>query len=97
MTSRLILDEFDLNLPSSCFLVRFWLILVVVVVPGTVHSVLVVDERVVANSRDHLRRKLSIVRCCAHIHGSLTLAHNRIFELSCKMGMRFVTDDEQTC
>jgi hypothetical protein len=48
VTSRLVLDELDLDLPSSRLLVAF-LVIFVIVVPSAVDSVLVSDERVVAD------------------------------------------------
>lgn len=50
MTSRFVLDEFNLNLAAACLLVALWFhIVVVVVVAGAVGRVVVVDERVVAD------------------------------------------------
>jgi len=45
MTSRFILNKFDLDLSSSGFLL-LWLIVFVFVVPSALTSVMVVDERV---------------------------------------------------
>lgn len=80
MTSRFILNKFDLDLSSSGLLVGFGLLLVLVLVARTVDSVLVVDERVVA----YWGRLLGLVRMriCGgssvagmHIQGARTLAH----------------------
>jgi hypothetical protein len=49
MTSRFILNKFDLDLSSSCLLVRFGLFLLVVVVCGRVDGILVVDECVLCD------------------------------------------------
>lgn len=49
MTSRFILNKFDLDLSSSGLLVRFGLLIVVVVVSCTVDSFMIVDERVFDN------------------------------------------------
>ena len=46
MPSRFILNEFNLNLAPARLLVRFWFLLVFVIVGGTVVGVLVVDELV---------------------------------------------------
>ena len=46
MSSRFILNEFNLNLASARLLVRFWFLVLVVLVAGTVSGVLVVDELV---------------------------------------------------
>ena len=48
VTSRFILDKFDLDLSSSGLLVRFGLLLVVVVVSCAVYCFVIIDERVVA-------------------------------------------------
>jgi hypothetical protein len=48
VTSRLVLDELDLDLPSSGLLVAFLFVLVVIV-PTAVDGVLVGDERVVSD------------------------------------------------
>lgn len=47
MTSGLVLDELDLDLPATCLLVRLGLVLIVVVVLAAVGGVGVVDEAVV--------------------------------------------------
>lgn len=46
MSSRFILNEFNLNLASARLLVRFWFLVIVVIVGGTVVGVLVVYELV---------------------------------------------------
>lgn len=46
MPSRFILNEFNLNLASARLLVRFWFLVLVVLVAGTVVGVLVVYELV---------------------------------------------------
>jgi len=46
MTSRFILNKFDLDLSSSCLLVRFRFFLFIVVVCSAVDSILVVDKGV---------------------------------------------------
>jgi hypothetical protein len=46
MPSRFILNEFNLNLASARLLVRFWFLVIFVIVGGTVVGVLVVDELV---------------------------------------------------
>ncbi len=47
MTSGLVLDELDLDLPATCLLFRLGLVIVVVVVLAALGSVGVVDEAVV--------------------------------------------------
>jgi hypothetical protein len=49
MTSRFILDKFDLDLASSGFLL-LWFVVFIVVVPSALASVMVVDERVAKKS-----------------------------------------------
>ncbi len=50
MTSRFVLDEFNLDLAATSFLVALWFhIVVVVFVAGAVDRVVVIDERVVAD------------------------------------------------
>jgi hypothetical protein len=51
MTSRFILNKFDLDLSSSSLLVRFGLFLFVVVVTSTINGILVIDERVFSDRR----------------------------------------------
>lgn len=46
MPSRFILNEFNLNLASARLLVRFWFLVIVVIVGGTVVGILVVDKLV---------------------------------------------------
>ena len=46
MPSRFILNEFNLNLASARLLVRFWFLVILVFVAGTVVGVLVVYELV---------------------------------------------------
>ena len=46
MPSRFILNEFNLNLASARLLVRFWFLLIVIIVAGAVVGVLVVYELV---------------------------------------------------
>jgi hypothetical protein len=46
MPSRFILNEFNLNLASARLLVRFWFLVIVVIVGGAVVGVLVVYELV---------------------------------------------------
>ena len=51
MTSRLVLDELDLDLPPSGLLVAF-LVVFIIVVPTAVDGVLVSDERVISDRPD---------------------------------------------
>jgi hypothetical protein len=46
MPSRFILNEFNLNLASARLLVRFWFLLIFVIVAGTVVGVLVIYKLV---------------------------------------------------
>ena len=48
MTSRFILDEFDLDLSPTCLFVRFRLFLFIVVVRSGIDCILVVYERVIS-------------------------------------------------
>jgi hypothetical protein len=49
MTSRFVLNKFDLDLSSSGLLVGFGLLLIFIVVACAVCSIVIVDERVVAD------------------------------------------------
>ena len=51
MTSRFILDVFNLDLSSPRFFIRLGLLVVVVVLSTTLNRVMVSDERIIANSR----------------------------------------------
>lgn len=81
MTSRFILNKFDLDLSSSCLLV-FWLLAVVVVVFGSaVSSVVVVYERVVCDggwgADGGLWGGYRVGGCGGreHVEGALAFAH----------------------
>ncbi len=76
VTSRFILDKFDLDLSSSCLLVRLWLVIIIVVVAGALSGVLVVDERVFADGRPDVSWQLWVILWGSHIHSPLALAHN---------------------
>ena len=82
MTSRFILDEFDLDLSSTGLLVRFGLFLLIVLVAATLDGVLVVDEGVFSHGRGTGlgMEGLGVWRGgCAwvHVEGALALAHGR--------------------
>jgi len=78
MTSRFILDEFNLDLASPCFLVTLWLVFVVVVVSPTLSRVVVVDERVFNNGWSNRLRRVAIGGGRARVvNGSLAFAHRR--------------------
>ena len=47
MTSALVLDELDLDLPATCLLVRLGLVIIVVVVLAALARVGVVDEAII--------------------------------------------------
>ena len=80
MTSRFILNKFDLDLASARLLVRLGFVLVVVVFTGTVNGIMVVDERVFHYSGWAGRwRRVAICGCWVsrmHVEGSLALAHS---------------------
>ena len=81
MTSRFILNKFDLDLSPSRLLVGFGLLLILLVLCSTVHGILVIDKRVVC---DGVWRGLCgggvwvgrRGRRRVHIVGAGTLAHN---------------------
>lgn len=79
MTSRFILNKFDLDLASARLLVRLGFVLVLVVLTSTVNRIMVVDERVVHYSGWAGRwRRVAICGCWVsrvHVEGSLALAH----------------------
>jgi hypothetical protein len=78
MTSRFILNKFDLDLPSTSLLVRFGFVLLLIVVASTVYCVVVVDERVITYSRRSAGRRMGISGggvTRMHIEGALALAH----------------------
>jgi hypothetical protein len=82
MTSRFILDEFDLDLSSPCLLLRFRFLVVVVIVPSTVDCVVVIDERVLGDGGAWRCGvgSLGLVGCWGtvswmHVESALALAH----------------------
>lgn len=75
VTSGFILDEFDLDLPSSCLLVCFRLVVIIIIITGAVDSVVVVYERVFLHRlRACGRRSLGINRAWLTVHIESTLA-----------------------
>ena len=76
MPSRFILNEFNLNLASARLLVRFWFLVLVVLVAGAVVGVLVVDELVGGRRVGGLVRPFS--RVVLHRRGLLVLRIGRV-------------------
>jgi hypothetical protein len=79
MTSRFILDKFDLDLPSARLLVRFGFLVLFVVVAGTVNRVVVVDERVITNRGWSAGWWMGVSGCGVtgmHIESALTFSHS---------------------
>jgi len=73
MTPGLVLDELDLNLSSSSFLV-LWFLVVLVIVCSTVHSVSVIDKCIFPNAWMHGMSVLSVCWVSCHIHSG-ALSH----------------------
>jgi hypothetical protein len=74
MTSRFVLDKFNLDLPAASLLVGLGLVVLLLVLAGAVDGVVVVDEGVVAD----LARRRGVVLGDARlvdVEGPLPLAH----------------------
>ena len=56
MTSRFILNKFDFDFPASGLLVRLGLFVVVVVIPGTVDGICILDEAVLGGTGGGVNR-----------------------------------------
>lgn len=63
MTSRFILNKFNLDLSSSCFLVRLGLLFVFIILSVAVDRVMVIDERVVAYGSGCSTRRIGMAIC----------------------------------
>lgn len=75
MTSRFILNKFDLDLSSSGLLVCFGLFVVVVVLSCAVDCIMVVDERVICDGGDAWLGVSWGGVSGVHIEGALALSH----------------------
>lgn len=77
MTSRFILNKFDLDLSSSRLLVGFGLFLVFLVVTTAFCCIVVVDKRIIPESSTSLCLGVGIKRgaWCTNMIHTLTLAH----------------------
>lgn len=81
MTSRFILNKFDLDLSPSCFLVRLGLLVVIVVLSSTVDRVVIVDKRVITNWGGGGTRWSRMTICGRrsgrmHVEGALAFTHS---------------------
>ena len=74
MTSRLVLDKFNLDLSATSLLVGLGLVLLLIVLAGAVDGVVIVDEGVVADLAWRGRVLLGDVGG-VEVEGPLPLAH----------------------
>lgn len=81
MTSRFILNKFNLDLSSSCFLVRLGLLFVFVILSIAVDRVMIIDERVVTYWGGTSTRRIGMAVCGrrssrVHVESALAFTHS---------------------